>query len=108
YNLLVFFDYIIMISNGLPLAKAVFFFGFYLMIRKRLVNIGFGSLQRQKLKIIMKLKLMLMVVLLAAVNCVLAQEIQSNKFGKGLFNIVGQDSSWAMKVGLRMQLLGTS
>ena len=78
------------------------------MIRKRLVNIGFGSLQRQKLRIIMKLKLMLMVVLLAAVNCVLAQEIQSNKFGKGLFNIVGQDSSWTMKVGLRMQLLGTS
>ena len=35
-----------------------------------------------------------------------AQEIQSPKFGKGLFNLVGQDSSWTMKIGARMQLLG--
>jgi len=37
-----------------------------------------------------------------------AQEVKSGKFGKGLFNIVGKDSSWTMKVGLRAQLLGTS
>ncbi len=33
-----------------------------------------------------------------------AQEIKPTKFGKGLLNIVGQDSSWQMKVGLRIQL----
>lgn len=27
-------------------------------------------------------------------------------FGKGIFNLVGQDSSWQMKVGLRFQTLG--
>ena len=37
-----------------------------------------------------------------------SQEVKSSKFGKGIFNIVGQDSSWTMKVGLRMQLLGSS
>ncbi|MCH7523461.1 MAG: porin [Bacteroidetes bacterium] len=37
-----------------------------------------------------------------------AQEIQSPKFGKGLFNLVGQDSSWTMKIGVRMQFLAIS
>jgi hypothetical protein len=37
-----------------------------------------------------------------------AQETQAPKFGKGIFNLVGQDSSWTMKVGARFQLLGTS
>ncbi|GAA4289639.1 hypothetical protein GCM10023163_01090 [Aestuariibaculum suncheonense] len=37
-----------------------------------------------------------------------AQEANAPKFGKGLFNLVGKDSSWTMKVGFRMQLLGTS
>ncbi|MFV0541436.1 MAG: porin [Aestuariibaculum sp.] len=32
-----------------------------------------------------------------------SQEIKSSKFGKGIVNLIGQDSSWAMKVGLRMQ-----
>lgn len=45
---------------------------------------------------------------LLAITTLHAQEIKSGKFGKGLFNIVGQDSSWTMKVGLRAQLLGTS
>ena len=27
-----------------------------------------------------------------------AQEIQTGKFGKGILNLVGQDSSWTMKV----------
>lgn len=37
-----------------------------------------------------------------------AQEIDIPKFGKGLFNLVGQDSTWTMKVGLRFQTLATS
>jgi len=50
---------------------------------------------------------------IAALFCVFfgtlqAQEISSPKFGKGLFNLVGQDSSWTMKIGLRFQLLSTS
>ncbi|MBU3822171.1 OprO/OprP family phosphate-selective porin [Flavobacteriaceae bacterium XHP0103] len=56
----------------------------------------------------MKLKLMFMVAFFAIINSIYSQEIKSQKFGKGIFNIVGQDSSWTMKVGLRMQLLGTS
>src|SRR5690606_2544994 len=36
------------------------------------------------------------------------QEIISPKFGNGILNLVGQDSSWTMKVGLRMQFLGES
>ncbi|MBA4745503.1 MAG: porin [Muricauda sp.] len=34
-----------------------------------------------------------------------SQEISSTKFGKGLLNIVGKDSTWSMKVGTRMQIL---
>jgi len=34
-----------------------------------------------------------------------AQETNSPKFGKGLFNLVGKDSTWTMKVGARMQFL---
>ncbi|MBC2838410.1 porin [Robiginitalea sp. SC105] len=36
-----------------------------------------------------------------------AQEANAPAFGKGLFNLVGQDSSWTMKVGLRFQFLTT-
>lgn len=35
-----------------------------------------------------------------------AQEENSPAFGKGLFNLVGKDSTWTMKVGTRIQLLG--
>jgi hypothetical protein len=37
-----------------------------------------------------------------------AQETNAPKFGKGLLNLVGKDSSWTMKVGLRFQTLATS
>ena len=37
-----------------------------------------------------------------------AQDIQTGKFGKGILNLVAQDSSWTMKVAGRFQLLGTS
>ncbi|MCC8360498.1 porin [Salinimicrobium sediminilitoris] len=36
------------------------------------------------------------------------QDITENKFGKGLVNVVAQDSSYSMKMGLRMQTLFTS
>ena len=37
-----------------------------------------------------------------------AQESNAPKFGKGLFNLMGQDSTWSMKIGLRFQTLATS
>lgn len=39
---------------------------------------------------------------------IIGQEKNSPKFGKGLFNLVGKDSSWTMKVGLRFQTLAIS
>jgi phosphate-selective porin OprO/OprP len=37
-----------------------------------------------------------------------AQNPNAPKFGKGLLNLVGQDSTWTMRVGLRFQTLTTS
>ena len=37
-----------------------------------------------------------------------AQETNAPAFGKGLFNLVGKDSTWTMKIGTRMQFLGIS
>ena len=37
-----------------------------------------------------------------------AQETTAPKFGKGIFNLVAQDSSWTMKVAARMQFLAVS
>ena len=37
-----------------------------------------------------------------------AQKTTAPKFGKGLFNLVGKDNSWSMKVGLRFQSLATT
>lgn len=34
-----------------------------------------------------------------------AQEANATTFGKGIFNLVGKDSTWSMKIGARMQLL---
>lgn len=56
----------------------------------------------------MKCKLTLLGVLLFVITSLHAQEIKTGKFGKGIFNVVGTDSSWTMKVGLRVQLLGSS
>jgi len=55
----------------------------------------------------MKLKFTVVAILLAT-NVVLSQEIKTQKFGKGLLNLVAKDSSWTMKVGFRAQFLGTS
>jgi hypothetical protein len=56
----------------------------------------------------MKLKFSIVAMLLLAITTIHSQKIESSKFGKGIFNIVGQDSSWTMKIALRMQLLGAS
>ena len=56
----------------------------------------------------MKTKILSIALILCAINFVESQEINAPKFGKGLFNLVGQDSTWTMKVGLRAQLLGSS
>ncbi len=53
----------------------------------------------------MKLKLSLTVLLMTFSLCTMAQETNAPKFGKGLFNLVGQDSTWTMKVATRMQFL---
>ena len=50
-------------------------------------------------------KLILILPLLLLYHTVEAQEPNAPAFGKGLFNLVGKDSSWTMKVGTRIQLL---
>ncbi len=48
------------------------------------------------------------VIILCVQTAIYAQKSNAPKFGKGLFNLVGQDSSWTMKIGARMQFLMTS
>jgi len=56
----------------------------------------------------MKLKNTLLVLFAFTCIAVNAQETKPTKFGKGIFNIVGQDSTWSMKIGARMQFLASS
>ena len=59
----------------------------------------------------MKLTLLPKVVTLLFICTFLStnsQETNAPKFGKGLFNLIGQDSTWSMKIGLRFQTLATS
>lgn len=37
-----------------------------------------------------------------------SQETPAPKFGKGILNVIGQDSTWSMKIAARMQLLSTA
>lgn len=37
-----------------------------------------------------------------------AQQTNAPKFGKGIFNLVGKDSTWSMNMGARMQFLATA
>ncbi|WP_339711507.1 porin [uncultured Kriegella sp.] len=37
-----------------------------------------------------------------------SQETPAPKFGNGILNLMGQDSTWSMKIGARMQLLSTT
>lgn len=53
----------------------------------------------------MMLKALVILLILTSANLVSAQETTSSKFGTGLLNLVGQDSSWTIKAGARMQFL---
>lgn len=53
----------------------------------------------------MKFKVTVILLLLVSSHFVNGQETSSSKFGKGILNIVGQDSTWSMKIGARMQFL---
>jgi hypothetical protein len=53
----------------------------------------------------MKLKYAALGLLLCVSCLTFAQEPNAPKFGKGLFNLVGQDSTWSMKIATRMQFL---
>ena len=56
----------------------------------------------------MKLKATLTALVLFAFFFASAQETNVPKFGKGLFNLVGKDSSFTMKIAMRMQILAIS
>ena len=55
-----------------------------------------------------KVKLLLSSILLFSLCITQAQEVKAPKFGKGLLNIIGKDSTWSMNLSARMQFLGTS
>jgi len=55
----------------------------------------------------MNLKSILTLVSLVVLMSVSAQKTKAPKFGKGLFNLVGKDSTFTMKVGMRFQTLTT-
>ena len=56
----------------------------------------------------MKLKQLAFGLLLSVSCLAYSQETNAPAFGKGLFNLVGKDSTWTMKIGTRMQFLGIS
>lgn len=56
----------------------------------------------------MRLKSFFILLFLLVITNLQAQELKSPKFGKGLFNLVGKDSSFTMKIGARMQFLAVS
>lgn len=56
----------------------------------------------------MRLKVILIVTTLFLGFNGFTQKDNAPKFGKGLFNLVGKDSSFTMKIGTRMQFLGIS
>ncbi|MFD1292819.1 porin [Lutibacter holmesii] len=56
----------------------------------------------------MKLRNTLLVLFAFTCLSLSAQETKVPKFGKGIFNLMAQDSTWSMKIGARMQFLGTS
>ena len=53
----------------------------------------------------MKLNRTLTIVSMFVLSYSFAQQTNAPKFGKGLFNLVGQDSTWTMNIGARMQFL---
>ena len=67
-----------------------------------------GSLQRQKLRIMKVTSGWLAVIALFISIQLHGQDITENKFGKGIVNVIAKDSSYSLKMGLRMQSLFTS
>jgi phosphate-selective porin OprO/OprP len=55
-----------------------------------------------------KVTLLLSSILLFSFCSIQAQEVKAPKFGKGILNIKGKDSTWTMNLSARMQFLGTS
>lgn len=55
----------------------------------------------------MKYKLFLSGVILISCLSLYSQEYNAGPFGKGILNLMGQDSTWSMKFGMRMQFLST-
>jgi len=57
----------------------------------------------------MKAKLLTLAFILTFFSSLISQETNSpGVFGKGIFNLMGKDSTWSMKIAARMQLLGTA
>ena len=53
----------------------------------------------------MNFKTTLTIVSMFVLSYAYAQQPNAPKFGKGLFNLIGQDSTWSMNIGARMQFL---
>ena len=58
-----------------------------------------------KLSLLQKVVTVICICALFNIN---AQESNAPKFGKGLFNLVGKDSTFSMNISARMQFLGTT
>ena len=56
----------------------------------------------------MKIKLLTLGLILSGILTSFSQETNAPQFGKGLFNLVGKDSTFTMKIATRMQLLSVS
>ena len=56
----------------------------------------------------MKPKIILTFVSVFVLSYVYAQQTNTPKFGKGLFNLIGKDSTWSMNISARVQLLTTA
>ena len=56
----------------------------------------------------MKINYLFLCIALFLCMNISSQESNAPKFGKGLFNLIGKDSSFSMNVSARMQMLGTS
>ncbi len=55
-----------------------------------------------------KIKILALWALLAITFPLMSQENPAPAFGKGLFNLVGEDSTWTMKIAARMQFLSVA
>ncbi|WP_428743668.1 porin [Tenacibaculum sp.] len=56
----------------------------------------------------MNCKTVLTIVSMFVFSYTNAQQTNSPKFGKGLFNLIGKDSTWSMNMGARVQFLATA